>query len=409
MKQEKTNVAIMGGGIVGSLLALILGLNGLRVILIEKKSLNRLSSAPYDGRSYALNAGSQRLLEALNMWDEIKGKAQLVSRVFLQQGLLTSRPQPFELNFFDYELNDSPIFHMVEDRVLLKPILKHLEKSSNIQYLTSKFVQKQKIIDGLIEITLDDGQNIKADLAIGADGFPSKSSRRARIENFGRSYNQSSIVGVVKHKNAHKSEAFQIFLPSGPLAILPLSGNRSCYVWTMETNEAKKINELDRESFLEELSEVFDNRRGALELDTPKSIFPISLAIAKKLVKDRFALVGDSAHNIHPIAGQGLNLGIRDVACLAEVLIEARRAGEDIGGINVLRRYAKWRRVDILTMSLFTDLTNKLFSNDNFLLQIGRGISFDFINNSPILKHYLMKEASGISGDTPKLMQGRNI
>ena len=154
---------------------------------------------------------------------------------------------------------------------------------------------------------------------------------------------------------------------------------------------------------------VFDNRRGKIELDTPSSIFPTSLALADNLVKEKFALIGDSAHNIHPIAGQGVNLGIRDVACLSEILISARRYGEDIGGANVLRRYSKWRTSDILTMALFTDITNKIFSNEDAFLKIERGISFNFISKSTILKKILMKEASGLTGDVPRLLQGKNI
>ena len=409
MAQKKTNVVIIGGGIVGSLLALILGLNGLKVVLIEKKSLDDLNSNSYDGRSYALNSGSMKLLVTLNIWDKIKEKIQIVSRVLLQQGAVTTQPQPFDLNFYDYETDNGPIFYMVEDRFLRKVILRKVSECSNINHLTSKSVKRQNIIDSLIEITLDDTQVIKADVAIGADGFPSRSAERAKIKRFDQNYNQSSIVGVVRHKNNHNDEAFQFFLPAGPLAILPLIGNRSCYVWTMSTSEAKRIHELDEDLFLKRLVKVFDNRRGKIELDTPSNIFPISLSIANKLVDEKFALIGDSAHNIHPIAGQGLNLGIRDVACLSEILILARRNGEDIGAVNVLRRYSKWRNFDIFTMALFTDMTNKVFSNDNFLLQIARGISFDFISKSPILKSYLMKEASGFVGDIPKLLQGQDI
>jgi len=409
MIQDKTNVVIMGGGIIGSLLALILGLNGLEVILIDKESSGQLNSNSYDGRSYALNKGSQRLLVAINIWDEIKNNTQIVSRVILQQGIDIVSLQPFELQFCDYEIDNENIFFMVEDRFLRKVILKHIQKCINIKHLTSKTVKGQKIVNGLIEIILDDSQIIKAELAIGSDGSPSKSASRAKIKNIDNNYIQSSITGVVRHKNNHKNEAVQIFLPSGPLAILPLKGNRSCYVWTMETKQAKIINSLNKDSFLEKLRKVFDNRRGELELDTPKSIFPISLEIAEKLVNEKFALIGDSAHKIHPIAGQGLNLGIRDVASLAEVVILARRGGEDIGDINVLKRYSKWRNLDVITMSIFTDITNNLFSNDNFLLQIGRGLTFNFINNSPRIKNYLMKEASGLMGDIPKLLQGRNI
>ncbi len=409
MMQEKKDVAIVGGGIVGSLLALILGLNGLRVVLIEKQTLHDLNTDLYDGRSYALNAASKGLLSKLNIWEEVKEKVQTVSKIILQQGLDVAHPQPFEVNFFDYEIDNSPIFYMLEDRFLRQTILRKIRECPKINHLTSKTVQGQKIVDGLIEITLNDRRRIIAEVAIGADGFPSKSSARAKIKNIGRNYKQSSIVGVVRHALPHNNEAFQFFLPGGPLAILPLVGNRSCYVWTMGTDEAKKINKLDESLFLERLGKAFNDRRGEIQLDTPSKVFPITLAIAEKLVKERFALIGDSAHNIHPIAGQGLNLGIRDVACLSEVLILARRCGEDIGATNVLKRYSRWRNYDILSMSLFTDITNKIFSDNGFLLQIARGFSFDIVRKSPRLKTYLMKEASGLNGDVPKLLQGKHI
>ena len=409
MAQEKANVIILGGGIVGSLLSVILGSNGLSVFLVEKKTLEDLSSDYYDGRSYALNEGTKNLLDFLGIWDEIKEKVQSVSKVLLQQGIETSRPQPLELSLFDYEIDSSSVFYMIEDRFLRKVILNKIKKETNISHLMSKVVQKQRVEGGLIEITLNGGIILKGDIAIGADGFPSRSAGRAKVRNFGWTYNQSSIVGVVRHENSHENEAIQFFLPAGPLAILPLIDNRSCFVWTMGTNEAKGIYELDDEKFLKKLIEVFNNCRGKLLLDTPKSIFPISLALARNLIKERFALIGDSAHNIHPIAGQGLNLGIRDLACLSEVLILASRNGEDIGGSGVLGRYSKWRRSDILSLSIFTDVTNKIFSTDNFMLQISRGLAFNLINKSPILKKYLMKEASGSIGEVPKLLEGKEI
>ena len=409
MTQEKTNVTIIGGGIVGSLLALILGSNGLKVVLVERDSLENLNSRSYDGRSYAINTGSQRLLAALDIWGKIVKDVQIVSEVLLQQGVDTSNPQPFELNFFDHEIANSPIFYMVEDRFLRRVILSKVTNCININHLTKRIVKGQKTVDGGIEITLNDGKSIKAEVAIGADGFPSESAGRAKIKNFSQNYKQSSITGVVRHKNSHNNQAFQYFLPTGPFAILPLTGNRSSYVWTMDTNEAKRIKALDDMSFLDKLMKVFDNRRGKIELDTPSSIFPISLALADNLVKEKFALIGDSAHSIHPIAGQGLNLGIRDVACLSEILISARRCGEDIGGANVLKRYSKWRTSDILTMALFTDITNKIFSNEDAFLKVVRGISFNFISKSTILKKILMKEASGLTGDVPRLLQGKNI
>ena len=406
MKQKKNNVAIIGGGIVGSLLALILGLNGLKITVIDRQKKDKLFSKNHYVKSYALNQGSSNLLNILNIWDIIKTKSQPIDKILLKQGSSISSIQPFELIFSNDYSKNNYLFHMIEEIYLKKAIVEKIDKCPNIEYLYSSNVVEQFIDKNSTKLVLDNGQIIYSDLIVGSDGYPSSSAKKAGIQHINYSYNQSSIVGIFKHEIPHENEAVQIFLPSGPLAILPLSGNRSSFVWTNETNEAVRIFNLNDLHFLNELNTAFQNRRGQIQLESKKSMFPISLTIPKKVIKERFVIIGDTAHKIHPIAGQGLNLGIRDVAALAEVLILSRRLGEDIGSRLVLNKYSKWRNLDVTSVVFFTDFANKIFSNDNFLKKFATGIGFKLLNESKTIKNYFISEASGLSGDIPKLLKG---
>lgn len=409
MKQKKINVAIIGGGIVGSLLALILGLNGFKVSIIDRQKKQNFFSNFHNLKSYSLNEASCQLLNVLELWDIVKKNSQPINKILLQQGSSITSIQPFELKFTaDLKTNDH-IFFMIEEIYLKKAIIEKIDKCSNIEYLHSCKVIEQNIDDFSTKLVLENGQIINADLVVGSDGYPSSSAKEAKIKYFNYDYNQSSIVGVFKHEIPHDSEAVQIFLPLGPLAILPLPGNRSSFVWTMENNDANRVFNLSNSLFLKELNTAFQNRRGKIELERKKTMFPISLALSKRLVKEKFVIIGDSAHKIHPIAGQGLNLGIRDVAALAEVLILSKRLGEDIGSIIVLNRYSKWRNLDVMSIIFFTDFANNFFSNENYLKKFSSGLAFKLLNNSKSIKKYLMKEASGLSGEIPKLLKGEKI
>ena len=409
MKPKKNNVVIIGGGIVGSLLALVLGLNGLKVTIIDRQNREKLYSNSNNIKSYALNEGSRRLFNVLKIWEIIKKNSQPISKIILRQGSSISSIQPFELCFTNDKEKNDHIFNMIEEIYLKKAILDKISTCSNIEYLHSRFVIDQKQDSFFTELILDNGMRINSDLVVGSDGYPSFSASHAKIKHFNHNYNQSSLVGIFGHQIPHNNEAFQFFFPSGPLAVLPLPGNRSSFVWTMESNEAKRKFDLNSFLFLEELDQLFQNSMGKLELEGQKYIFPISLALSKKIVKEKFVIIGDTAHKIHPIAGQGLNLGIRDVAALAEVLICARRLGEDIGSKLVLDRYAKWRNLDILSLVIFTNFANKIFTNENYLIQLIRGLGFKLLDNSESIKKYLIKEASGLYGDVPKLLKGDNI
>ncbi len=409
MKQMKKNVVIIGGGIIGGLLALILGTNGFKVAIIDRLQEDKIFSNSNNVKSYALNEGSCRLLNVLKIWEKIRINSQPISRILLKQGSKISSIQPFELSFEKILIKNDHIFYMIEEKYLKKALFEKIKICSNIEYLHSRYVKQKKITTSSAKVLLDNGLEINSDLIIGSDGYPSSSARQFKIKYLKYNYFQSSIVGILKHDLDHENEAVQIFLPSGPLAILPLSNNRSSFVWTMKNNEAERRLKLDDQMFLNEMNCAFQNRRGKIELEDKKYSFPISLALSQKIIKEKFVIIGDTAHKIHPIAGQGLNLGIRDVAALAEILILARRLGEDIGSKMVLKRYERWRNLDILSVVLFTDFANKIFSSENYILQFFRGFGFKFLNRSDFLKQYLIKEASGITGDVPKLTRGEKI
>ena len=327
------------------------------LLLIDKKKKTFFKSQSV--KSYALNEGSCRLLSVLGLWDIVKKNSQPITKILLQQGSSISSIQPFELKFFADLKKSDHIFNMIEEIYLKKAIIEKIDECSNIEYLYSSKVIEQKIDNFSTKLVLENGKIIYSDLVVASDGYPSSSAKEAKIQYFHKNYNQSSIVGIFKHKIPHESEAIQIFLPSGPLAILPLPGNRSSFVWTMKNNDANRIFNLSDLLFLKELNTALQNRRGKIEFESNRNMFPISLAFSQKLVKEKFVIIGDTAHKIHPIAGQGLNLGIRDVAALAEILILSKRLGEDIGSKLVLERYAKWRNLDILSLVFFTDFTNK--------------------------------------------------
>ena len=256
---------------------------------------------------------------------------------------------------------------------------------------------------------LGSGGALDARLLVAADGARSRLRAFAGISTVGWSYGQSGIVATVAHARPHHGRAEEHFLPGGPFAILPMKGNRSSLVWTEPTERARRLVTGDRLAFNVELERRFGHRLGAIEvLDTPRA-FPLALSIARQFVRPRFALVGDAAHTVHPIAGQGLNLGYRDVAALAETIIEAHRLGLDIGALTVLERYQSWRRYDTVEMGLVTDGLNRLFSNDNPALRILRDVGIGMVDRLPRLKHWFVGEASGEGGDAPRLLRGEAI
>ncbi len=299
--------------------------------------------------------------------------------------------------------------YMVEDRHLRRAFLAAMDAQVGITQISGKSVVAQNVDFAGSSVTLDDGTTLTGQLLIGSDGRKSGTAERAGIKRSGWDYGQTALVCAIAHELPHHGIAHQFFMPPGPLAILPLTGNRSSIVWSERHETAKDINALDDTSYLQALRPRFGDFLGEITLAGGRFTYPLNLTIADSFVGARLALVGDAAHGMHPIAGQGLNAGLRDVGALAEVLTLAGRRGEDIGSGLVLERYQQWRRFDTTTLAAATDVFNKLFSNDNPLLRLGRDLGMGVVGSIPGLRRNFMREAAGLTGDLPKLLQGKAI
>ncbi|MDE3122679.1 MAG: FAD-dependent monooxygenase, partial [Paracoccaceae bacterium] len=295
------------------------------------------------------------------------------------------------------------------DRHLRRAVLAAMDAAPGITQLSGEAVVAQEITPSHATVTLASGKTVSARVLIGCDGRTSGTAQRAGIGRTGWGYGQTALVCAVAHELPHDGIAQQFFTPAGPLAILPLKGNRAAIVWSEREATAKAIQALDDDGYLAALHERVGDYLGTLSLEGKRFTYPLNLTLANAFVAPRLALVGDAAHGVHPIAGQGLNLGLRDVGALAEVLIEAHRRGEDIGALDVLERYQRWRRFDSTALALGMDTVNRLFSNDNPILRIGRDLGMGVVNSLPGLRRRFIREAAGLTGDLPKLLQGRPI
>lgn len=396
-------VLIVGGGLNGPALALALAQGGISSVVIDARQPQARAEAGFDGRSYALSLASQRLLQAIGVWPGLT--AQPILKVVASDGRPGEGASPFALRFDAAELEEGPAGYMVEDRHLYAAFLAALTHPL-ITHLPGETVVAQ----GEASVELASGRRLRAQVLVGCDGRASGTCARAGIKRQGWSYDQTALVAAIAHEKPHNGVAHQFFMGGGPLAILPLAGGHlSSIVWSERTPEAARIASLDDAGFMAALHPRFGDFLGPITLAGARFTYPLSLTLADTWVKPRLALVGDAAHGVHPIAGQGLNLGLRDVAALAEVLVEAQRRGEDIGALDVLERYQHWRRFDTTALALGMDGINRLFSNDNSALRGLRDLGMGLINALPGVKRGFLRQAAGLSGPLPKLMAGRAL
>lgn len=405
---NSSDILIVGGGLNGPALALACANAGLTVTIIDKINTAKLSSDTFDGRGYALSLSSQRLLKAIGVWDAVKSNAQPILDVKVTDGKAGDGPAPFMLEFDHAETDDGPVGFMVEDRFLRVALLSALASHPHITQIEAT-VTAQTSDAATAQVTLDDGTVLTSPLIIGCDGRTSGTALRAGIGRTGWGYDQTALVCAIAHEKPHNGCAHQYFMPAGPLAILPLPGNKSSIVWTEKTKAAAEIQALSDADYLEVLRPIFGDFLGEIALAGKRFTYPLNLTLANAFAAPRVALVGDAAHGMHPIAGQGLNAGFKDVGALSEVIVEAHRRGEDIGRIDVLERYQQWRRFDVASQAVMTDGFNKLFSNNNPILRLGRDIGMGIVNALPTVRRAAMREAAGVSGDLPKLMQGKPL
>ncbi|MGA2993694.1 ubiquinone biosynthesis hydroxylase [Bradyrhizobium sp.] len=397
-------IVIGGGALAGLALALALrqGLGpDLRIVVVDPALDTRPSRDP---RATAIVAACRRLFEAIGVWGEVAAGAQPILDMVVTDSKLDDATRPVFLTFSGNVEPGEPFAHMVENRYLIDALVaRATAEGIDLRGLAvSDFATRS---DG-IAVTLSDGSIIEASLLVAADGARSKLRDRAGIATHGWDYDQSGIVVTVGHERDHHGRAEEHFLPSGPFAILPLSGKRSSLVWTEKRAEAARITALGAEEFHGELERRFGLHLGEVKaLDKPRA-FPLGYFVARSFIGDRLALVGDAAHVIHPIAGQGLNMGLKDVAALAEVVVDAARLGIDPGQADVLERYQRWRRFDTMAMGLATNSLNFLFSNESALLRTVRDIGLGLVDRAPPLKGLFIRQAAGLAGEVPRLLKG---
>ena len=401
------SIVIGGGAFAGLALALALrqGLGTEVPIVVADPAFGGRSSR--DPRATAIVAACRRLFDAIGVWQDVADETQPILDMVITDSKLEDATRPVFLTFAGHVEPGEPFAHMVENRHLIDALTKHAE-AAGIDLRPTAVTSYDSRADG-IAVTLADGSLIEASLLVAADGARSKLRERAGIATHGWDYDQAGIVVTVGHERDHQGRAEEHFLPAGPFAILPLKGKRSSLVWTEKRAEAARIVDLSEAEFLPELEQRFGLHLGEIKaLDKPRA-FPLSYFVARSFIGQRLALVGDAAHVIHPIAGQGLNLGLKDVAALAEVVVDAARLGIDLGQADVLDRYQRWRRFDTMAMGLATNSLNFLFSNQSTLLRTVRDIGLGLVDRAPPLKSLFIRQAAGLSGEVPRLLKGEAL
>jgi 2-octaprenyl-6-methoxyphenol hydroxylase len=407
--RNRFDVVIAGGGFVGRTLALALAKlapNGFRIALIDAEPASAEGVAAEDARALALSAATRNLLSALDLWPLLEPRAQPIEAIEITDSALTAQLRPHFLGFDDELKSKGAGAFIVEFGDLQRVLSAAVTCEPAIEKSAAERVTDFTADEFCVETKLATGGAIEARLLVAADGKRSKLRDRAGIKCIGWSYPQIGIVTTVAHTRAHHGKAVQHFLPSGPFAILPLTGNRSSIVWTEATERGKAIMAADQATFLAELSRRFGFKLGEITLAGPRQSFPLDLQIARSFVADRLALIGDAAHAVHPLAGQGLNIGMRDVAALAETVVEAARLGLDIGAATQLERYERWRRFDSAFSAVVMDGLNRLFSNDSAPLRTLRDLGLGLVDRAPPLKRFLVREAAGQTGSVPSLLTG---
>ncbi len=405
---RECDVAIVGGGMVGLSLALALSGAGLRVAAIDREAPSAASADSADGRSSAIAWGSQRVLAALGLWEDLAPHAAPIDDIRVSDG--TSR---LFLHYDHAEVADHPLGYIVENRHTRRALQAAIARRPLLDLVAPMAVTAIAPSAAGWRLTLGDGSGVAARLLVACDGRRSFVREAAGIAVFSHRYPQTGIVATLRHALPHRNVAHERFLPAGPFAMLPLpdrdGAHRSSIVWTEHAALAPRIMALDDIAFAAEARRRFGDWLGALAVEGPRFAYPLEFVHAGAYVGPRLALAGDAAHAIHPIAGQGFNLGLRDVAALAECVVDAARLGLDIGAADVLERYARWRRVDAMSLLAVTDALNRLFSNDIAPLRLARDLGLAAVDRIAPLKRLLMRHAMGVVGDLPRLVRGEKL
>ncbi|WDI32730.1 UbiH/UbiF/VisC/COQ6 family ubiquinone biosynthesis hydroxylase [Hyphococcus flavus] len=420
MNETQTfDTIIVGGGLAGGLAALALASRGFNCAIVDAGDPATVRNAAFDGRTTAISYASARVFRRLGLWDAVTPNAEPIRDILVTDGRAKSRfdegaVSTFHLHFDSRELgDDTPLGWIVENRVLRNVLFDAIEKNALVTLFAPAKRAGAAFNAAHAIINLEGGQALKAALVVAADGRFSALRAEANIKTNQWRYPQTGIVATVAHEHAHEGVAQELFLPAGPFAILPMTSaskgehqkkHRSSLVWTEHSDAAPAFMALDDDKFRIEIENRFGPYLGAVEPAGPRWSYPLAFTLAQSYIAPRLALIGDAAHAIHPIAGQGYNLGIKDVAALTDVLSEARDVGLEIGHLSVLQNYQRWRRFDSASLALGTDLLNRLFSNDIAPLRFARDIGMGAVGRVAPLRKFFMRQAGADLGALPSLM-----
>jgi 2-octaprenyl-6-methoxyphenol hydroxylase len=407
-RADTTDIVIAGGGVAGLALALALKQTARDAlsVAVQDPAFAREEKAG-TSRAYAITAGARRMLVSLGIWQNIESDAQALTAMDITDSALEEPIRPLFLSFEGTVADEGPFAHMVEERPLIRALRQAAEQHGAL--LSPVAVNGFEAESDLITVTRADGHKTSARMLVAADGARSRLREMAGISFYGWTYDQSAIVGTILHERAHGGRAIEHFLPSGPFALLPLQGNRSSIVWTERKSDVAAILRRDPETLAAMIEKRFGLELGHIQLSGQLQALPLSLGLARSFVAERLALIGDAAHVIHPIAGQGLNLGLKDAAALAEAIVDQLRLGLDPGAPEALEAYQQSRRFDTAQMAVTTDVLNRLFSNDLGPLRMLRDVGLGVVNRMPKLKDFFIHQAAGIGPRMPRLMRGEAL
>lgn len=403
---DRADAIIFGGGLVGLALASALDSSGLSAIVVDPADPGPRADASFDGRTSAVSSSSMRMLETIGVTDHLAEGGCPIFRIAVADGL-----SPGGLHF-DPDDGDALGF-MHENRHLRAALQARAEAGKNVWLLWKSRVTSVERGDAGVVVALQDGRKLFAPLLIGADGRNSATREAAGINVARWKYDHQAIVSVLRHERGHEHVAYEIFYPAGPFALLPMNddaiGHRSAIVWSVPTEDATGWLSLTDQDFAAEAQAAMGGFLGKVEMLAPRSSFPLGFHHAAQITEKRLALIGDAAHAIHPIAGQGLNLGFRDVAALAEVLVEGARVGLDLGDRQLLERYQRWRSLDALSVAFATDSLTRIYGIPGATASAIRRAGMSLVGRISPLRNRLMNEARGTSGDLPLLLRGLPI
>ncbi|MDQ1154860.1 UbiH/UbiF/VisC/COQ6 family ubiquinone biosynthesis hydroxylase [Brevundimonas sp. SORGH_AS_0993] len=413
---EPYDIVIAGAGLAGAAFALAAAQGGLKVVMVDPQPFDAQLAPTFDGRSTAIAFATFRMLDALGLGDALRPHACRMDHILVtdgrRPGAASRAASPAFLRFDAEEIGGrtggEPLGYMVENR-RIRAALAEAVTRAGIEVRAPAAVADVRTDAGRATVTLADGAALTAALVVGAEGRGSAVRRAAGIDTVGWGYGQSGVVATVRLGRDHGDVAHEYFLPGGPFAILPLTDQRASLVWTETTRRAEALRAASDDAFHAHLMRRFGEFLDGVTVEGPRFVYPLSLSLAERLVAPRIALIGDAAHGVHPVAGQGLNMGLKDAAALAEVLAEAARLGEDPGAETVLERYARWRRFDNAALAAGFDAFVRLFSNDIAPIRLARDLGMAAVNRIGPLRRAFMHEAGGATGDLPRLLRGQPV